>query len=783
MELPKRYDAHEAEKRWQQWWQEHGTYAFDPQRDAPIYSIDTPPPTFSGKMHLGHSLSYAQQDFIARYHRMKGENVFYPFGVDDNGLPTDKLVEKTRHVRSKDLERAAYRALVEETVNELRPAFIADWQRLGMSCDFTLTYSTSSATCQRIAQRSFLDLYKKGLIYREETPVAWCPACRTAIAQAEFENIEQQSTFNDVAFRCGKEELIIATTRPEMLPACVALFAHPADERYTSLKGKFATVPLFDYEVPILFDEAVDREKGTGLMMVCTFGDKEDVEKWRAHKLPLRIIFTEDGRLNELAGPYEGLRILEARKKVIADLSAQGFLRRQEPLMHAVNVHERCGTPIEFLKTPQWFIRILDHKEELLEAGRKINWFPEHMRVRYEHWVQNLNFDWCISRQRHHGVPFPVWHAPDGTILLAEESELPVDPLVQPRAGAQGDPDVMDTWNISSLTPQIVLHWGEPDEQMQLFPMSVRPQAHDIIRTWAFYTIVKAHFHHGTVPWRDIVISGHVLDPQGRKMSKSKGNVILPQDVIEKYSADALRFWAAGVKLGDDLPYMEKDLQTGQKTITKLWNAMRFVLMHLEKYEGFSGELAVMDRWILSRFSRLVQEVTAHFEKYEYSKTRFETEKFFWQTFCDNYLEFVKPRLYAPEEYGEAAQSAQHTLYSVALGILKLFAPIMPHVTEELYQGFKRWDGAESIHVARWPEGREDLIDEEAEALGEVVVKVVSAVRKFKSEQQLSMRAEISSLAVTTDVDLTLVEQELCDITRAKSFTHAKGPFKVEINL
>ncbi|RME31014.1 valine--tRNA ligase, partial [Candidatus Woesearchaeota archaeon] len=668
MELPKRYDAHEAEERWQAAWRKMGVYAFNPNANAPVYSIDTPPPTFSGKMHLGHSFSYAQQDFIARYHRMKGENVFYPFGVDDNGLPTDRLVEKTRNVRSRDFEREAYRKLVEETVDGLRPAFIADWVRLGMSCDFSLTYSTISKECQRIAQKSFLDLYKKGLIYRAETPVAWCPSCRTAIAQAEFENIDKTSQFNDVRFSCGKRQLVIATTRPEMIPACVALFAHPDDERYADLKGKFATVPLFNYDVPILFDEAVEKDKGTGLMMVCTFGDKEDVEKWRVHKLPLRVIFTEDGKLNELAQGYEGLSIIDARKKIIADLDAHGYLLKQEPITHAVNVHERCGTPIEFLKTPQWFIRVLDHKEKLLEAGRAIRWYPAHMRVRFEHWVQNLNFDWCISRQRFHGVPFPVWHKDDGEVILADEAALPVDPTRTPKPGAHADTDVMDTWNISSLTPQIALRWGHEENLMQLFPMSMRPQAHDIIRTWAFYTIVKAYFHHGTVPWKDIVISGHVLDPKGQKMSKSKGNVIAPQDVMKKYSADALRFWAAGVKLGDDLPYMEKDLQTGQKTITKLWNAMKFTLMHLEHYEGFTGELAVLDRWILSKFARVVKDVTDHFDRYEYSKTRFETEQFFWRTFCDNYLELVKARLYNPEAYGEAAQSAQHTLYSVALG-------------------------------------------------------------------------------------------------------------------
>lgn len=782
MELPKQYDPTTAERKWQEFWAKNGTYAFDPGSTAPTYSIDTPPPTFSGRMHLGHSFSYAQQDFIARYHRMKGENVFYPFGVDDNGLPTDKLVEKTRNVRSIDFDREEYRRLVAETVEQLRPAFVADWRQLGMSCDFDLTYSTISDECQRIAQKSFLDLHHKGLIYREETPVTWCPSCRTAIAQAEFENVEKESAFNEVAFMSGRTKLVIATTRPELIPACVALFAHPDDERYTNLKGAFATVPLFDYEVPVLFDTAVDREKGTGLMMVCTFGDKEDVEKWHAYKLPLRVVLTQDGRMNELAGNYHGLKSLEARKRILEDLTQLGLLVSQQHITHAVNVHERCGTPIEFLKTPQWFVRILDHKEGLLEMGRKINWYPQHMRVRYEHWVQNLNFDWCISRQRHHGVPFPVWHARDGSMTFAQESDLPVDPTLVAKEGLIGDTDVMDTWNISSLTPQIALDWGGVNDRMSLFPMAMRPQAHDIIRTWAFYTVVKAYFHQRDIPWKDIVISGHVLDPKGQKMSKSRGNVVAPQDVMGKYSADALRFWAAGVKLGDDLPFMEKDIQTGQKTVTKLWNAIKFCLLHLEHYDGFDGELAPIDRWILSRFTRVVTEATEAFDRYEYSRTRFATDKFFWQLFCDNYLELVKNRLYEPEKYGDAARSAQHTLYSVALGILKLFAPIMPHITEELYQlGFQRYDGAPSIHRSRWPEVREELIDEDAERIGDTCVAILAAVRKHKSDQQLSMKAPLERLTIISEVDLREVAQELLAVTGAKDITHERGAFSIRI--
>ncbi|MBR9692743.1 valine--tRNA ligase, partial [Candidatus Woesearchaeota archaeon] len=706
---------------------------------------------------------------------------------DDNGLPTERLVEKEKKVRAKDFTRDEFRLLCLDYVNETKPEFIADWVRLGMSCDFSISYSTIDPHCQKTGQKSFLDLYKKGLLSRKETPVAWCPACQTAIAQAEFENIDMTSHFSDIIFKEGGKDHVIATTRPELLPACVALAYHPSDKRYKDCKGKFAKVPLFDYDVPFIADEDADPEKGTGLMMVCTFGDKEDIEKWYKHKLPLKVVLTKDGRMNEHAPGYEGLKIKEARVKIIEALKEKKLLIRQEEITHAVNVHERCATPIEFLKTPQWFISLLDKKEELLEAADKINWYPEHMKVRYLHWVENLNWEWCISRQRYYGVPFPVWYTKDGEIVVADEKDLPVDPMTSMPKGKKDltpEEDVFDTWMISSVSPQIALDWvgDKKDEMKRLYPMSMRPQAHDIIRTWAFYTIVKGIYHHKQVPWKDIVISGHVLDPKGNKMSKSRGNVVNPQDVIEKYSADALRFWAAGVKLGDDLPYMEKDIQTGQKTVTKLWNAMKFSIMHLEDYQGFEGEVAVLDRWLLSKFNKIVKDCTENFDKYEYSKTKLEAEKFFWQVFCDNYLELVKDRLYEPEKYGEDTLSAKHTLYSVSVGILKLFAPIMPHITEELYQLYYRSvDGKRSIHTSEWPVYREELDDEEAEAVGDEVIKIVAAVRKFKSEKQLSMKAPLKKLKITTKLNLAVVETDILAVTHAETLEHKKGAFSIEI--
>jgi valyl-tRNA synthetase len=628
-----------------------------------------------------------------------------------------------------------------------------------MSCDFSKTYSTIDPHCQKTAQKSFIELYKKGLIYRKETPISWCPTCQTAIAQAEFENVELQSYFNDIVFKAGEDNLIIATTRPELIPACVALFAHPEDSRYKHLKGKKAKVPLFNYEVPILFDESVALDKGTGLMMCCTFGDKDDIEKWFKYNLPLKVVFTKDGKIDSSVEKYSGLTIKDARKQIIQDLKDAGLLIKQENITHAVNIHERCGTEIEFMKTAQWFINVLEHKETLLKAADDIEWYPAHMKVRYIHWVENLNWDWCISRQRFYGVPFPVWFTPEGEVILADESQLPVDPFIDnpknynKQSKLIPESDVMDTWNISSLSPQIILNWAE-ENKINNYPTSLRPQAHDIIRTWAFYTIVKGIYHHGKVPWKNIVISGHVLDPKGQKMSKSKGNAIHPQDVLSKYGADSLRFWAAGSKLGEDLPYQEKDVITGKKTITKLWNASKFSIMNLEGYNAAPlaelnmSSLEVMDRWLISKLIKTVKIATESFDKYEYSSSKRETDIFFWQNFCDNYLEFIKHRTYnATDEKSKLA--AQKTLYYALLTQLKLFAPIMPFITEEIYQMyFKDFEKEQSIHTSSWPDYTPSLIDEEAEEAGDLAIKIMSEIRKYKSSKQLSLKAEIQKISI-----------------------------------
>ncbi len=781
MALPEQYDPKAAQIKWQAYWKEHDTYAFN---DAePVFSIDTPPPTVSGKMHLGHSFSYTQGDIIARYKRMRGFNVLYPFGTDDNGLPTERLVEKEKKVHGPTMDRKAFRELCYNTVQELLPEFSQAWKDIAMSADFDHAYSTIDVPSQKVSQQSFLDLYQKGYVYRKESPFAWCVTCQTAIAQAEFDNVELASTFNEISFGILKdskadEPVVIATSRPELIPACVALCYHPTDERYARLANAFAVVPLTNHHVPIIPDIDVDPTKGTGLMMVCTFGDKEDIEKWKRHKLPLRNLFTRDGKLTELAGRFTGLKIKEARKQMLEALKMEGFLVSSKHIQHAVNTHERCGTEIEFMQTTQWFINVLDHKDALLAAGKEIVWHPEHMRVRYEHWVQNLSWDWAVSRQRFYGVPFPVWYSKrdgeEGKVLLANPKKLPIDPLTDlpdgyTRDEVEPERDVMDTWATSSCSPDIVLGWNT-DEHKRLHPMSVRLQAHDIIRTWAFYTIAKSVFSHGHVPWKEIIISGHVLDPKGQKMSKSKGNIVDPIEVMATHSTDVLRYWTASGKLGDDHLWQEKDINTAKRLVNKLFNAGKFTVMNLADYEPIAAvsiELELIDQWMLARLAKTITEATQYFEQYEYSKARSTIDAFFWNVYCDQYLELVKDRIYNAENRGQAGKTAaQHALSSAFLAITKLYAPFMPYVTEELYQGyFKQHDGHSSVHIAAWPTAHEEWTNDASERAGELVVQILGGVRKFRAEKQLGMKTPLARLSILCDADTRkMIESALPDL-------------------
>jgi len=791
MELPKKLDQKAIEKKWQEYWEKHKTYAFDPNDiKRKLFSIDTPPPTVSGKMHMGHAFGNSQQDFIARYKRMSGFNVLQPFGTDDNGLPTKLLVEREKKVKASHMGRKKFVKLVLDTLEkELRPKYISDWKKLGISCDFDVVYTTINDHCRKISQKSFIDLYKAGREYRAEAPAMYCPKCCTAISQVECEDAEINSHFNDVVFKVDNKDLIIATTRPELLPACVAVFVHPDDKKNKKLVGKKATVPLFNFEVPILKDERVDPEKGTGIVMCCTFGDTIDTEWQRAFKLPIKEVIGRDGKMTSLAKGYEGLSIEDARKKIINDLKKENLLKSQKEIKHAVNVHERCGTPIEFIHSKQWFIKYLDMKKDMIKWGNELNWFPKHMKNRYENWVKGLQWDWLISRQLPFGIPFPVWYCEAcEEIIIAKEKDLPVDPTLDnppvtkcPKCGCNKfipEEDIINTWATSSLTPTIVkeLFKGKPVySKLVKNPMDFRPQGHDIITFWLFNTVVKSQLHYNMNPWKDCFINGWMLDPKGKKMSKSKSNIIEPQDMVDKYSADALRFMAGGSKLGEDFSFPEKELVAGQKTTIKLFNSAKFVFMHLEDYDGKKPvKLEVMDQWLLIGLNKLIKECTDGFERYEFSQARLATEKFFWHTFCDSYLEIVKDRLYNPNRRGKASRlSAQYTLHMALDVILKLFAPIIPHITEEIYS----WNHKESIHISEWPKPIKFKENKEIVQIGDIFIEAMTKVRAEKTKEGKSLKERIRKLSC--DKKLEKTKDDLKAVTSSDNIIFGKT-FKVE---
>jgi len=785
MSMPKRYNAAETEARLAAVWQDEGIHHFDEQ-DAvrPVYSIDTPPPTVSGHLHLGHVYSYSHPDFMARYFRMRGFNVFYPMGFDDNGLPTERLVEKRHGIRVSGVGREAFIQKCLEVSEDAEQDYRRLWQRLGLSIDWRHTYRTIDERSRRISQLSFLRFAREGTAYQKSAPAIWCPECRTSIAQAELNDLEAVSEFVTLAFQLDNGDVLpIATTRPELLAACVAVFVHPEDARYRALIGSRVITPLYNRSVPILADLQADPEKGTGAVMCCTFGDQTDVAWWNTHHLPLIEAIDRAGRMTAVTGDIAGLKITEARAAIKEQLEQAGLILGRTPTSHALRVHERCDTPVEYVVARQWFVRILDRKEELLAAGEGVRWHPDHMRARYTAWVENLNWDWCISRQRAYGVAIPAWYCKTcGAVMLADEASLPIDPQSQlPERSCEcgcsefePETDVMDTWATSSLSPQIISGWLDDGELHQrTFPMSLRPQAHEIIRTWAFYTIVKSLFQFGVLPWKDVLISGWGLAGEGMgKISKSRGGGPMPPlEMIEKYSADAVRYWAASTSPGKDAVISEERIQMGAKLITKLWNVARFAEPFLPDGLSTPPGLSPADRWILARSQQLIHQTTQAMESYEYALAKSGIEAFFWRDLADNYIEMAKQRLYDPSAPGHSG--AAFTLRSVLLTVIKLLAPFLPYVTDVIYRElFAAHEGNRSVHTAAWPQVEPLLNSQVVAEQGEVLVSIATAVRRYKSEQNQSLGAQVDRLQLAAN-DAALAEflknagADLCSITRA----------------
>jgi len=781
--MDSKYDHKAVEGKIREFWSKEKIFAFDPESKKPTYSIDSPPPTVSGRLHLGHIFSYAQAEFIARFWRMRGYNVFYPFGLDNNGLPTEMLIEKEFGTTAEKIGREKFIELVNKELPKHNEEYKEVFNLLGLSVDWSLFYETRSDDVKKASQKSFLELNKIHRVYRREAPVLYCPRCKTTVSQMELEDKKIRTKIVYVTF---SEDVTIATTRAEFLPACVAIFVNPSDEKRKHLIGKTIKIPIFGQEVKVLGDTKVDPAFGTGVVMCCTFGDQTDMEWYKEYNLPLRMIIDVNGRMTH--DFFKGATIKDAREKVIAKLKEQELVIKEEDLEHNVNVHERCGTEIELIVKLQWYIKYLDLKEKFIELGRAINWHPELMRVRYENWVNGIKWDWSISRQRYSGIQFPVWYCKRcGEPKFAREEDLPVNPFVDKPMGKcekcgseefEPERDILDTWATSSLTPLINARWQTDAKYLKkIFPMSLRANAHDIISFWDFTTIVKSYFHMDSVPWHNVMISGHGLDPQGKPMHKHIGNVTYPEPFLEKYGADPLRYWASSSVLGEDSSFQEKVVVTGSRLINKLWNVVRFISMSSSEYGTEAGDNAI-DYWVFCKLSETVKKATESFEKYDYFKARNAIEEFFWE-FTNDYVEFVKYRVYNKDK------SANYTLNKTLLTLMKLFSPFIPFVTEELYQtiflnrenltNLTNEGKVKSIHLSSWP--CPDSFDQKTFADADKVVKLIRFIRKWKHDNGLALNSDISELVI--NADLGKVEEDVKGAMKIQKISRGEGSIEV----
>ncbi|MBU4535326.1 MAG: valine--tRNA ligase [Euryarchaeota archaeon] len=757
--IPKDYD-HKKESIWQEKWQENQLYHFIGDGTRPRYIIDTPPPYPTGSIHIGHVLNWVFMDIIARYKRMNGFDVLFPQGWDCHGLPTEVKVEETHSIKKNDVSREDFRKMCIDLTSDNIATMKSQMQSMGFSQDWNREYITMTPEYMKKTQLSFLKMKEQGLIYQGIHPVNWCPRCETAIAFAEVEYNENETFLNFLEFPSEEADkgVMIATTRPELLSACVAVVVHPEDDRYLELKGKKVQVPIFGQKVEIIADSEVDPEFGTGAVMICTFGDKTDVSWVNRYGLNIIEAIDEQGIMTSAAGKYEGLTLSQCKEKTVKDLEKQGCLIKKEKVEQNVGQCWRCKSPIEILVKKQWFVAVKKLVHQVEEAADAMAWIPEHMKTRLLNWTGSMDWDWCISRQRIFATPIPVWYCTDcSEVHVATPEMIPVDPTqVNPpwkcQCGGstfQAEEDVLDTWMDSSISPLVIAGW--PDEQFKnYFPADLRPQGHDIIRTWAFYTTLRSKALTGMEPFHQIVINGMVFGEDGHKMSKSRGNVISPESVLEDYGADALRLWASNSVPGSDVPFAWKDVKYGYKFLRKFWNAFRFISMHIFEFKTpdmDSANLKPMDRWILSKLNRLVEDVSSSMVQYNFAQIINPIQRFIWHDFCDEYIEAVKYRLYNDDNDLKSKEAAQYTLKTVIETSLKLLAPITPHFSDEVYQHLR---SDKSIHQMEWPVVNVDLIDSLVEDTGDLGVEIIGELRRFKSSKGMPLNATIKETNIYT---------------------------------
>jgi valyl-tRNA synthetase len=775
--LQQRYER-AMEEKWQKRWEEDGTYRFDETQNAkPVYSIDTPPPFTSGELHMGHVLSYSYIDFAARYKRMQGFNVYYPQGWDTQGFPTEVKVEK-KYGR---LPPQQFREKCVEWTKEFIERMRTQMQQMGFSPDWRYQYRTMEPEYHRKVQLSLTKMYEDKLVYMSKYPVYWCPKCVSAIAKAELDDVEKDGTFSHIRFTGPQGELVVATTRPELLHACIAVMFHPEDARYKALEGNTITTPL-GKQVPAIADKDIDMEFGTGLVMLCTFGDKMDVVWMHRYKLRMIEGIDRHGRLLD-AGEFTGKKVDEAKKLMLEKLEKEGKIVKKEPLKQTVKVHDRCGTPIELITSLQWFADIRTTAKHVKALAGKIKWVPDFGISYLIDWVEGAEWDWVISRQRVFGTPLPFYYC-EKCLATAAADELPFYPeKAKPKTcetcktPMTPETSTCDVWVDSSITPLIISGWPDDEERMKrLYPASLRPQGVEIVRTWAFYTIYRSGVAlTGLPPWKEILLNGNVLAPDGKKMSKSLGNIISPSELVREYPVDAIRQWAAlSGAMAKDRPFSYEDMKYAKSFLNKLWNAARFVET-CGKPKATPEALAMTDRWILGRLNATIRECTEHMDRFEYHYALSKLHAFFWHDFCDNYIEYVKHRVYEDKPGRDAAL---HTLNTVLSSTIKLLAPITPHISEEIYREVFSAEG--SIHRSDWPLAGAEYGEDVAKVA--VLNDIVGRLRQHKSKNKLPQNAELATVRISLPGELDPeLEQELRMISRIKDLEIVKGEFSVSV--
>jgi valyl-tRNA synthetase len=766
--LPKKYKFAEIEQKWQQKWKELGIYHFDwNDTSRPVFTIDTPPPYPSGEFHMGNILNWTYFDILARYKRMCGFNVLFPQGWDCHGLSIEIQVERDQKIRKRDVPPDQFRKWCEQLIEKYISLMKNSILKLGCSIDWTTEYRTMDPDYWKRTQLSFILLHKKGFMYQGTHPVNWCPRCETAIADAEVDYEKRQGSLNYIRFplESTKEYLIIATSRPEFIPACVAVEVNPDDERFSKYIGKNIVVPIVNRTVKIVADEAVDPSFGTGVVMICTYGDKEDVKTVMKHKLPVIKLLKDNGKINENGDKYSGLTIEQARKAIVDDLNAAGLLEKIEKLPQEIGVCDRCKAHVEILEHKQWFMKTRSLTTEVEKTANEVIWYPDYMKTRLIDWAKSLDWDWVISRQRVFATPIPVWYCKGcGELILADETWIPIDPKLEnpridrcPKCGNLEfvpEQDVFDTWMDSSITCAVHAGWPGYTNWKRLFPADVHPSGIDIIRTWAYYLMVRHLALFGETPYKSCLINGMVLGSDGRKMSKSLKNYVAAPEVLDKYGSDATRQWAAGGgATGSDIPFRWPDVEYGRRFLVKLWNVSRFANMRLSDYKPVKADevtLEPLDKWVLGKAENLTQKVTKAFENCQFNIAVEEIRNFVWHIFCDAYVEAVKDRLYKPELHGEnKTLAAQYTLYEVLHRIMQLITPVTPHLTEEIYQRmFSETKKCKSLQVSPWPEFNSDLVDAKAEKQGDLIVALIGEVRREKAEKKLPLNTQIKSITI-----------------------------------